>query len=384
MKRGQCKLRIKWIEFENIESGLSIERIEFNDNMNLLVGLSGAGKTQILQAIEGVMRTSVGAAARVKPFNASVVFEIGEDSFEWKVRMKKSDSPKDNFIDVGQKKSFSGYVFEYERLVMNNELIFERSQNVLTMKGYDRLPVPNGNISVLEQYRGVGDLYEIVYNIINMSSMDIEYDVRNSIGKEEFDEFIVELESKVGSFGHSNNPLINLIPTICRLQHIKENQHELYNVILASIQDIFNEIDEVDVVYDASKNGYVMSISVYEKQLLQDDISNGMLKTIHHIINLYTLPKGSVVLIDEFENGLGVNCIDVLSELLINERDDLQFIITSHHPKIINGINKEDWKIIEREGSVIKNYTYEQYGIGHSQHDAYFNLLSKWEYEGKI
>lgn len=38
----------------------------------------------------------------------------------------------------------------------------------------------------------------------------------------------------------------------------------------------------------------------------------------------------------EFENGLGVNCIDVLAEILLSERKDLQFIITSHHPKIIN------------------------------------------------
>lgn len=96
------------------------------------------------------------------------------------------------------------------------------------------------------------------------------------------------------------------------------------------------------------------------------------------------MSENSLVLIDEFENGLGLNCIDLLSEMLITERQDLQFLITSHHPKIIDGITKEKWKIIDRNISIITNTESVDYGIGNSQHDAYFNLLNRWEYEGKI
>ena len=65
----------------------------------------------------------------------------------------------------------------------------------------------------------------------------------------------------------------------------------------------------------------------------------------------------------EFENGLGVNCIDVLAEILLSERKDLQFIITSHHPKIINQISNKKWKIIERDIALVKNISAEEYGI---------------------
>lgn len=85
-----------------------------------------------------------------------------------------------------------------------------------------------------------------------------------------------------------------------------------------------------------------------------------------------------------FENGLGVNCIDLLSEQMLSERRDLQFIITSHHPKIINAIDKDKWKIIDRNGIVVSNSGSTGYGIGNSQHDAYFNLVNRWEFEGKI
>lgn len=37
-------VKIKWIEFENIDTGLKIEKIDFYDDITLLVGLSGAGK----------------------------------------------------------------------------------------------------------------------------------------------------------------------------------------------------------------------------------------------------------------------------------------------------------------------------------------------------
>ena len=68
----------------------------------------------------------------------------------------------------------------------------------------------------------------------------------------------------------------------------------------------------------------------------------------------------------------------------MEERKDLQFIITSHHPKIINGIEPCKWKIIDREISVIKNYSSEQYGIENSKHEPYFNLVNRLAFEGKI
>jgi AAA15 family ATPase/GTPase len=59
-----------------------------------------------------------------------------------------------------------------------------------------------------------------------------------------------------------------------------------------------------------------------------------MFKTLMYIAEIYLSPEGAVVLIDEFENSLGSNCIDAVTDIL-TERQDLQFIITSHHPYII-------------------------------------------------
>jgi predicted ATP-dependent endonuclease of OLD family len=106
----------------------------------------------------------------------------------------------------------------------------------------------------------------------------------------------------------------------------------------------------------------------------------GLLKTLAHITEIHLLAEGSILLIDEFENSLGVNCIDVVTELL-NDRKDIQFIITSHHPYIINKIPMQHWKIITRKGSVVTatNATdYEE--LSGSRHKVFTQLINLPEY----
>ena len=57
---------------------------------------------------------------------------------------------------------------------------------------------------------------------------------------------------------------------------------------------------------------------------------------------------------DEFENSLGVNCMGPLTDFILSRANDLQFIITSHHPYIINNIPKSYWKIVRRKGSAVR------------------------------
>jgi len=88
--------------------------------------------------------------------------------------------------------------------------------------------------------------------------------------------------------------------------------------------------------------------------IIPPQMSSGMYRTLMHLSELFLCPQGTVVLIDEFENSLGVNCIDELTvDLQTSSRRKLQFIITSHHPYIINQINSKNWKLVTRKGSKV-------------------------------
>jgi hypothetical protein len=83
-----------------------------------------------------------------------------------------------------------------------------------------------------------------------------------------------------------------------------------------------------------------------------------------------------VFLIDEFENSLGVNCLDDLTTALVSHERDLQFIITSHHPYIINNISYSNWKIITRDGGVVTAHDADEFNLGKSKHQAFTQLIN--------
>ena len=79
-----------------------------------------------------------------------------------------------------------------------------------------------------------------------------------------------------------------------------------------------------------------------------------MLRTLVHLFELYLAPPGSVIIIDEFENSLGVNCMPQLTDFIMSWAPGLQFILTSHHPYIINKIPIDTWKLVKRHGGHVR------------------------------
>jgi predicted ATPase len=369
-------VRVGWIEFENLKTGLKIERIDFFEDITLLVGTSAAGKSQILNAVEYSLNLAVNKDIHLKPCCVSVGIYIEEDLYEWSYKIEAQKF--EGLLLEGVP-----YYFSYERLYCNNKFIFERINDTIKVAGYGRVPMPKRNESLLLQYADDEKFSNLIAGIRKLYPIDTEMEVRGGIGKESFSRFKVMIKDMVGKDKDINFKVFSHLPVAVKIYITKYYYKDLYVKILEAVKELFMEIEDIDVVEDVSREMYLVSIKVYGKELLQDDISNGMLKTIYYLVELYTMSDNSLVLIDEFENGLGANCIDLLAEQLLMERDDLQFIITSHHPKIINQISKDKWKIIDRSVNIITNSGSSAYGIGNSQHDAYFNLINRWEYEGK-
>ena len=372
-------VKIQWLEFENLKTQLKIERIYFNNDVTLLVGLSGVGKTQILNAVEYSLNLAVDKDEPLRPYKVGIGVFVDDEEYEWFYEINKAN---ENELIINEDNK---YEFVYEKLVKNNEIVFERKNLEVEVVGYDKVPQPKKSESLILQYSDDKNFEKLISGIRKLYPVEIELAVRGGIRSESFS----RLKSKVIDTLNVSEEKVEFkvfshLPVAVKLYIVKNYYPDIYVKIFDAVKELFMEIEDIDVEEDAVREMYLVSIQVYGKKLLQQDISNGMLKTIYYIVELFTMSEDSLVLIDEFENGLGVNCIDVLSELMLSERDDLQFIITSHHPKIINAIDKNKWKIIDREGSIVKNSSSLSYGIGNSQHDAYFNLLNRWEFEGKI
>ena len=372
-------VKLKWIEFENLRTGLKIERVVFNDDITLLVGLSGVGKTQILNAIEYSLKLAVNKNLRLEPYNTTLCFQIGEEVYVWSYRIQQ-----DHTEDIFESKEIK-YFFAYEKLQnIKGDILMQRTSDTIQVTGYDKVPTPKKDESLLVQYSEDAFVKPIISEMLKLYPIEIEMDVRGAIAQESFNMFKAKIKESFKENEKQPFEKFSHLPVPLKIYITKKYYPQMYAQIFSAVKELFMEINSIDIVEDPDREIYMVAIDVYGKRLLQHEISNGMLKTIYYIVELITMSKNSLVLIDEFENGLGVNCIDVLAELLLGERRDLQFVITSHHPKIINQISNKKWKFIERDIATVKNFTAEEYGIMHSQHDAYFNLINRWEFEGKI
>lgn len=371
-------MKLDWIEFENLRTGLRIEKVFFNEDITLLVGLSGVGKTQILNAIEYSLKLAINKNLRLEPYYVSLGFNIDNKKYVWSYRIERDIN--EDFIESKEIK----YAFVYEELSEDGTNIIKRELDNVEVIGYDKIPTPKKDESLLVQYSEDKFIRPIIVELSKLYPIEMDMDVRGALDRESFNMFKAKIKDSIQKNNKSGFERFSHLPVPLKLYITKKYYPEMYGQIFSAIKELFMEINSIDIVEDTVRDISMVAIDVYGKKLMQHEISNGMLKTIYYIVELITMSENSLVLIDEFENGLGVNCIDVLAEILLSERKDLQFIITSHHPKIINQISNKKWKIIERDIALVKNISAKEYGITHSQHDAYFNLINRWEYEGKI
>lgn len=376
MNVGDC-LKIKWIKFKNCDTDLEIDKISFFDDITLLVGLSGVGKTQILRAISYIFELATRRTA-LYACKASIAVEIHSSIYEWDFTITK-DTDNNNSIPY-----LTDYRFSQEKLSRDKTTIFERNESFVYLMNYSSVPTPKRDESLALQYAEDKNVKEFIEGMRCIYPIEVDMAIHGALSCENFKQLISQVNTIYKNQSRLNERILYGLPVILKLHVIKRYFPEIYLRVFDMIKELFIEIQDIDVVEDNINEIYLIAIKVYDKWITQKDISNGMLKSIHCIVELQTMSPNTLVLFDEFENGLGVNCIDVLADMLLNTRNDLQFIITSHHPKIINTIPSSKWRIIDRDRNIIKNSDSTDYGIGNSQHEPYFNLINRWEYEGKV
>ena len=115
-------------------------------------------------------------------------------------------------------------------------------------------------------------------------------------------------------------------------------------------------------------------------------ISSGMNRIFSHLIDLALAPPGTVIIIDEVENSLGVNCLPEIIDRFLRRPQGLQFILTSHHPYIIQNIPSDQWQIVTRKGSTVRVVAAKTIPAikTNSAHGKFIQLINLKEFEEGI
>ena len=374
-------MRIKTLSYRDKTTGWELQPISF-DQLTLLVGASGVGKTRILQSILNLKRIAKGASLNGVEWEINFLTTSGMlyrwiGSFEDKGFSTESIESIFPIDDDDDEKNKPKILSEF--LYIDGSLIIDRNQDRIIFNGEKtvKLSKCESVISLLREEEQVKEA--------NIEFDKIIFDDSSTIrSRFSFDEEIEEKRVKYNSLEEirNSNEAIRL-----KLYFTCKNQQEAFGDIVRSFIGVFPYIEGVKVE-PLAHNGRRIPLFFREMPLIQikekgienwipeNRISSGMLRTIMHIAELYLCTDSSLVLIDEFENSLGVNCIDELANSIVTAERSLQFIITSHHPYIINNIHPASWKIITRKAGSVISHDGKDLNFDKSKHKAFTQLIN--------
>ena len=384
-------MRINWIEFENLDTELKINKTYFNKELTLLVGRSGAGKTQILEAISIFCKTATGNLTNVDcHFKGTISFSIDNNVFEWVVHVSEEDMDLNSttamkrtnegvyfFLDPKATK----FVIKSEKLLCNGKTFFKRDNQDLVMNE-QKLPLISNDFSLIYHYKK-DDLLKNIYSCMNglYNASPIPSIFPFSIQFSFLDKIKLGL-NKCKTKNEYRDKFPPSLPEQYKLYLLKETSGNtgLYDILLTYYKKIFSDVDDFTFELDDEKQRLKTYVKTNNSNIPYSSISAGMRKTISFLVDLLTMSNNYVVLIDEIENGLGVNCLDEVYDLLTSLRNDLQLIMTSHHPYIINNVNPESCKIVDRKLNVVSTYSAKELNLTNSHHDFYDLVMNKLQY----
>lgn len=349
-------MKIQSFKFSNNKENWHIEEVKF-ESLNLLVGGSGVGKTRILKALELIRDVALSSNRNLDNLEWSINFSHLGQNYRWEL---KSSSTKKEEISLNVNDSKQTEIV-YEKLVryddnsemeilfrndsdskFNNEKLpkLKRTESAITLLSEEDLIIP-----VRQAFKQLIFNFETSQRVMFRTNSDI----------------ITTTENVLDAI---NNPSIfkyvfASVPAIIKAFYLQELFPDVFNEIKEYYIDVFPEVKDVRVSSKRDSDGnFIIFFEIQEKGvedwIPQQRISSGMFRTLIFLLEVTAAPEESVILIDEFENSLGINCMAELTDFILDKSSDVQFILTSHHPYIINNIPWDTWQIVSKSGNKVR------------------------------
>ncbi len=375
-------MKIKRLAYHYKLWGWQLEPVEFT-HLNLLVGASSVGKTQIIKAILDLKQIANGEALSGVVWE--IEFSINGTAYRWLGETETIGIVQgfiNIFKDAEQPTKHRPKILR-EQLFQDAEQLIERTQTTIKFKGIE-LPVKLSTFQSVLSLLNEDDHIAPIHHGFNKIIYKMEQ-VTQLISAEQVPLFRLDLSDE--KYQTLEGIRTSDLTTHLKLALVYENVPDIFAEIKERFIELFPHVE--DLKFEILERGLdvVPYLCIREHGMTNwmpsSRISSGMIKSLIFIANLYLCDDGTVILMDEFENSLGVNCITILDDMMLEDRD-LQFIITSHHPYIINNVPMSHWRIVTRKGDVVTVKTAHELELGRSKHEAFMQLIQLAEFTDGI
>ncbi|MCI5178668.1 MAG: ATP-binding protein [Candidatus Electrothrix sp. AW5] len=373
-------MRIQTFFFTDKTMGWELQPLSL-DQLTLLVGASGVGKTRILRSILDVRRIAKGASINGVSWYIEFL-TTGGRQYTWEGAFEDKGFSAENIFGFDDEDEKEKPKIESERVYINDKLVIERNTDGIFFNGTKTVKLSK-NESAVFLLREEEQIQEACQEFDKV----IFDDNTSEIGRIAFDD---EVEEKLEKYRSIKTIRDSSEDVKLKLYFTYKNQKEYFEDISQSFTDVFPYVEEIKIESIAQNIKRLKHLPFFlrempfiqikekgiENWIPENRISSGMLKTLMHIAELYLCADSSLLLIDEFENSLGINCIDELTSSIVSAERNLQFIITSHHPYIINNIKPRDWKVITRKAGSVISHDASEFNFDKSKHKAFTQLIN--------
>lgn len=368
---------ISKITLENFFSFKSPTTIELNQNINILLGINGSGKSNLLKAIQ-LLNESVTGQGLEKIFLK-----------EW-----GGFNAVANFN--GDKKDYIKLSFEFDKNAINNVLqqgfrfphnpIYEiqiissgRTSYFLKEKLYAKSARPGGDdyiylemdnakgsISTRENRRISRQYYPQRKNQADLKSTELVltqisdpdrfyplFTLKRSL--EEFSvyyHFDTTFNSPIRqptSYGTEKKLLPNGQNLMAILSSMKTNSYPYYEKIEEAVKKINPYFRDIDFNFIGAKLYLVLRESHLFKSISIEHISDGTLRYLILLTVLFNPERGKLLCFDEPEISLHPDMINTVAEAIKEASKKSQLIIATHSPLLLNAFDIEDILIFEKD-----------------------------------
>ena len=383
-------MAVRKLEFEDLQQPWKLAITEFGD-FNLLVGLSGVGKTRTLRVLQSIGKAASGDEDHgLRHCRWNIEVETSQGVFSWKAETVP-DSNIDSKIDVDE---------EFFRLSPSPNIRFTfeeiRRENgdIIASRDEDRLFLNEKESPKLRPADSIVSLFdeEPISTIRNALSA-IHFSRTRTEGQlRPFD--LPRLEKMIDEIGDIDALKKNRSLDLMSKAFVLEKKFpDHFRAVEEQLFEIFDSVEELRIGPRRDFSSIILTgpidflVPAFKERgvkgwIYGGNMSAGMARTLMHILEIYLEPPGSVLLIDEYENGMGVNCLSQVTELIIERSKELQLIFTSHHPFVIDTIPKNLWMVMRRNGyevSVLRVQDIERLNTESNQ-DAFIQLVNAPEY----
>ncbi|WP_445945777.1 AAA family ATPase [Shewanella sp.] len=370
---------IKSLIFKDSINKIEISKINF-DHMTAFVGTSGAGKTTIMHALATIKNIAMGESSPGDSWDFEFI-DNQKRLVNWKGKFSNSIDLDDDEEEVSS--------IDYEEVIVGGVTIIDRKKDKTLLNGIS-LPSLDKYKSMLYILRD-DELLKTIYSSIEriiLISNDCHSHTKADALRLVSSTFINQVKKVLKDDNCLGIKDIKDIHLSCRekiyfSKHFDEKAFDEFEFIYTSIfpsvtsikVELKNRYNKLGSNSTSSKSVVYISLDLTNgDRVPQPRISSGMFKSMMILADLVLSNKNEVIIIDEIENSLGVNCLpDIISEMKSSE---MQCIFSTHHPRIISDIPAKNWQIVSRKSGEITSCKSEDLIKSNSKHDKFIQLMN--------